>query len=290
MIKASEKPLKRKTTPATSSPTGIFGWYGFQLLHPIDWAPTSISGARDEGYARLSSAGLQAMQIRWKKQKGKFGGDAMLDGYFSKLQTDAKRAKAGFRQERKELGEHEIEYRWVGQGQGRGVLFLDEASNRVFILEVTGDRSADLLTHVRAARASFQSSEDDVELWSVFGLHVSLPAKMIVEAKKFESGRTRLSFKHRMTKVEAERWALGEQLVAKHGLESWARSNLGWEKAECTEESEGLRFVGKARMGHKQEAIVQLQPEPNQICVVRASFRDAKWRPTWDWLPGFEAM
>ncbi|MBX3118835.1 MAG: hypothetical protein KF784_07195 [Fimbriimonadaceae bacterium] len=237
---------------------------------------------------RLSSTGVQALQIRWKLQKGAFDGEALIDGYFSKLKSDAKRFKVPFRREHKEVGEFEHEYRWVGQGQGRGVLFLEPISNRVFFLEVTGDRSASLLSQVRAARSSFQTAADSRELWSVFGLQALIPSGLALDSKRFESGRTRLMFKHRLTKVEVERWAMGSQLVAKHGLESWAKSNLGWESAETVEEDGGLRLVGKARLGQRREAIVQLQPEPNQICIVKSSFRDAQWRPEWDWLPDFE--
>ncbi len=266
-----------------------FGWYGFSLKHPKDWAPTAIAGGRSEGYARLSSSSTLALQIRWKKHKGVFSAETWLANYFQKLETDAKRSRTGFRKETKPLSDFECEYRWVGQGQGRGSLFLDRDSGRVFFLEVTGDRTADLLGFSRSVRSSFIPAAEGKEVWAVFGMTVLLPTGLIVESKKFESGRTRLSFKHRLTKIECERWALGTQLIAKHGMEAWAKATLGWEKADVREEAYGLRLLAKGKLGQQAEAIVRLQPQRNQICVVRSSFRDAKWKPAWDWLVEFEA-
>lgn len=262
----------------------VFGWYGFRLRHPHDWAPTTISGARNEGYARLSSSGALALQIRWKKLKGTFSGETWIQNYFRKLEADSKRIRAEFRRESKQVDDNEYEYRWVGQGQGRGYLFLDQSSARVFFLEVTGDRSGDMLTHIRNIRTSFSAESDNNELWSVFGLQLLLPPGLLLESKKFESGRTRLCFKKGLNKIEAERWALGQQLIAKHGLEPWARSSIGWKNPACEQENQRIKLEGRSMLGQKREALIEYQEGLNQICVVRSSYRNPKWRPKWDWL------
>ena len=100
-----------------------------------------------------------------------------------------------------------------------------------------------------------------------------------------ESGRTQLVLCCKQARIEAQRWAFAEQLVAKHGLEPWARSLLQLPKAEATESAGGVEFVQSGVMMKKPiYAMAKVQPDRNQIATVKVSTRDQTWRPTWDWF------
>jgi hypothetical protein len=258
-----------------------FGWQGFSIEHPEDWAPVSLTGNRAEGYARIASPGRTCCQVRWKKIRQSGDLSAKIKPYFAKLQRDAKRAKQSFRSET-EANDSGIVYRWVGAGQGRGALFFSESCSRVFFLEVVGGRKDSLLPVFGSVQDSFHSADGERELWSLYGLRLSLPKGLRVEMQRFHAGRTTLVFKARGARITAERWAFAEQLVQKHGLEPWARASLNLPKAKLHEAEQGLELSrGGVLPVH---ALVAQQEESNQLVTVRVTGISKKWRPSWDWL------
>lgn len=262
----------------------LFGWQGLSFSHPDDWAPVVISGDRRAGYARLAGSGRTGCQIRWQKSKRPLSLVPTLQSYFARLSKDAKRAKMRFDADWKEE-DGKLLYRWTAVDQGRGLLFFRQACSRTVFLEAFGGRKDSLLPFLKGLIESSESqAPEGRELWALYGLELLLPVKLKVVRKRLESGRTSLDFAARGVTIECQRWAFGEQLIAKHGLEDWARAVLKEPKAEASLAQQGLKLARRSSAAGCSVCIVQYQPERNQIVTVRTRYRNPKWEPRWDWL------
>lgn len=261
----------------------IFGWYGFALEHPEDWAPVTLSGDRKEGYVRIASPGRHALQIRWKASNRGVDLWSVLSTYLNRLAQDAKTAKSEFRSDT-DVQSKRIVYRYSGAQHGRGAILQSEASGRVFFLEAVSDKKDSVLPQFRGLVDSFQP-DSDRERWALFGVDLSLPAGLTVEKKVLQAGRTQLALVCKDARIEAQRWGFAEQLIAKHGFEPWARSMLEMPKSEATENETGLQFrqVGSA-LRAPVIAFARVQPERNQIASVKVTTRKEAWKPAWDWF------
>lgn len=259
-----------------------FGWHGFSLEHPEDWAPVALSGHRKEGYVRLGSSARLSAQVRWKSLGPKPDLTLFLNDYFRRLERDAKRAKVDFNPER-DVTPEEVAYAYHGATHGRG-LIRQGPCGRVFVVEVASTQNDSLKSPLRTIASTFRSG-DPTDLWSVLGLRLTLPPDLEVERREFLSGRTRLWLRNRVVQIAAERWAFADELLKVHPLEDWARAVLGAEKGELIEEADGLRIRWKpGALRPRAEALVQHQPSLNQLVVVTANTNKKEWRPEWDWL------
>ncbi|MCW5943109.1 MAG: hypothetical protein KIS66_12815 [Fimbriimonadaceae bacterium] len=259
-----------------------FGWYGFVVEHPSDWAPASLIGSRDAGYVRLASTGRIALQIRWTKAKRAPNLSDRLGGYFRSLARDAKKARVDFHKETKD-GDRGTEYRWIGAGQGRGTVFHCAESARVFFVEVAGGRKDNLLAPLRRALDSFRSTPETPELWSLFDLAVLLPGRPRLTKRTLHSGKVWFAWEDRGIRIEAGRWSFAEQLVARHGLEPWARAALGFPNGEATVEQNLVRLRESSRF-RPREALVRYDVAANRLITLSVRTRDPQRRPNWDWL------
>lgn len=255
-----------------------FGWYGFRLEHPDDWAPATLSGGREEGYARLASTDTISGQIRWKTTKSSSDLTAILDSYFARLSRDAKKQRVSLNTF-SEPSEDRIDYRWSAKGQGSGSLIFSLTDSRAFFIEASATNNRSVQGPHRQILASFSAEAENSELWAVFGLEVKLPKGLQVVKQTFQSGRTRLEFRHRKATIVAERWGFGEQILARHTFQQWATSAMDIPKATIEETTGGLTLTAKNVHG-----IAQFQSERNQIVTVRVTSKSAEWRPAWDWL------
>lgn len=261
----------------------LFAWEGFSFTHPEDWSPVTLSGVRAQGYARLQGPGRIGCQIRWQKAPKKPDLDLALDNYLRVLEKDASRAKLKLRTERK-LEDDRLIYRWVGSTQGRGAILISDG--RLFVLEVTGGSSDSLLPFANSLLDYFQAgSQEDLERWSLFGMNIKLPGGLSPISKSLQSGRTWLTFRQTGTKLEAGRYAFGKELVAKHGLEPWARAalNMPWAKSEADGSRLALTIPLKP-LKPASKALVRLDEENNQLLIVRSTAKSPKWNPEWQWL------
>lgn len=259
-----------------------FGWYGFVIEHPADWAPASLIGGRQAGYARLASPDRIALQVRWTRAKRTPNLGERLEGYFRSLARDARKARLDFHRETKP-GERGTEYRWLGQGQGRGAVFHCSESSRVFFVEVAGDRKDNLLAPFRRALDSFRSSPELPELWSLLDLAVRLPGRPVLANKTLRAGRVGLAWEARLVRIEAGRWSFAEQLVARHGLEPWARAALNCPRGDAAVEQDRVHIRSKTVFGPR-EAFVRHDVAGNRLLTLTVRTRNPQWRPTWDWL------
>lgn len=260
-----------------------FAWYGFALEHPEDWAPVTITGARQEGYVRIASPGRQSFQIRWKAARQDVNLASVLAEYLDRLEKDAKAAKTEFHSQ-VDPGESRISYRYNSTTHGRGAILQSESSGRVFFLEAISSKGDSLLPTFRKLFDSF-SADTDLERWALYGLSLSLPKGLEVEKKVLQAGRTQIVLGNKKASIEAQRWGFAEQLVAKHGLEPWARSMLQLPKSEANIDELGVRFTQSGSLLRPPvSALVQVQPERNQIATIKVSTRHEEWRPIWDWF------
>ncbi len=260
-----------------------FAWHGFALEHPEDWAPVMLTGARPEGFVRIASPGRQSLQIRWKASKPTVDLKSVLASYLERLSQDARKAKTEFRSHIDEDGER-LTYRYSFGHHGRGAILRSELCGRVFFLEATSTKNDSLLPTFKKLLDSFEVVEEP-ERWALFGLSLKLPKGLEVESKKLEAGRTKLVLTCKKARIEAQRMAFAEQLVAKHGLEPWARSIIELPKAESESSEKGIEFLQRGSLlSSPVFAMAQVQPERDQIVVVRVSTRDNARRPSWDWF------
>jgi hypothetical protein len=259
-----------------------FGWHGFSLEHPEDWAPVALSGHRREGYVRLGSPGRLSLQVRWKTLGKSPDLSLFLNDYFQRLRRDAKKAGVAFTSEKEPDGDG-LAYGYRGATHGRGRIHQGPCG-RVFVVEVASTQNDSLKNPLRLATGRFRSGEDH-DLWSVLGLRLTLPPELDVERREFVSGRTRLWFRNRAAAITAERWAFADELLKAHALADWARAVVGAEKATVEAESCGLRLRWRSLPWQPPaEALVQHQPDANQLVIVTSRTRRSEWRPTWDWL------
>jgi hypothetical protein len=257
-----------------------FAWQGFQIEHPDDWAPALISGQREEGYARIASPEAVSYQIRWKQSKKNADLQRTLDEYLARLARDAKKLKTKFKSETERIDSN-LEYRWSGAGNGKGLLL--QRGGRTFFLEASSTSNRSVQSHFRDLEHSFQTNEGNYEPWSVFGLAVNLPTGFGVEKHVFQSGRTRIEWRDRSTRVVAERWGFGEQILARHTFEQWAMDSMAMPKAKIMEAEKGLELV-KERPFLKIYGLATCDLDRNQLVTLKVTCRSAKGRPDWDWL------
>lgn len=261
----------------------LFAWEGFAFAHPEDWSPVSLTGGRSQGYARLQGPGRIGCQVRWQKAPKKLDLDFALDNYLKLLEKDASRAKLKLRSERK-LENEKLIYRWVGATQGRGAIL--SSGGRLFVLEIVGGPSDSLLPFSNPLIESFQvSPSEELESWSLFGMHIRLPCGLSPISKSLQSGRTWLTFRPRGATIEAGRYAFGVELVAKHGLEPWARAALNMGSASANVQENRIRLESKPKpLKPKSNALIRLDEESNQLLIVRSTSKSPKWNPQWQWL------
>lgn len=257
-----------------------FGWEGFSFDHPSDWGPVALTGNREQGYARIGSPGRMVLQIRWKRLKRPSDADSFLDNYLAKLASDARRTGAVLQSTRGTEDGRTI-YQYAGHIHGRGALF--PADGRAFVLEASSTKNDSLSGVFRDAVRSFHAG-DARDRWSAYGLHFQLPAPLEVRRKEFLSGKTRLELAGKGAQIRAERWGFADQLLARHSFAGWAKAVLGDENALVTTEDAGLRLTLKGARKTIAEALVAHQPDRNQLVLLRSDFREAQWRPEWDWL------
>jgi hypothetical protein len=261
-----------------------FGWEGFELEHPDDWAPVTLHGHRREGYVRIASPTRLSLQVRWKFAKQPPNLDSRLDDYMSRLQGDARKAKAHFEGAR-HPAEHAILYRYRGAGQGSGAILYSSGDRRVFIFEAMSQGRDSVDAVFQRAYKSFRSTAEKTDPWALFGISLRLPAGLRVDRKTFLAGRTTLRLSQRGVKMEVDRWAFAEQLLAKHDLPQWAKSVTGMRHANVTETDYGLELhQSKTWIRPAVTALIAVQPLRNQLLVVKSASNSGKWRPSWDWI------
>lgn len=258
----------------------IFAWQGFRIEHPDDWAPALISGSRQEGYARIASPEAASYQIRWREAKKGANLRRNLDEYLSKLGKDAKKLKTKFTSQVDEV-DGKLHYRWTGAGNGKGALL--EAGGRTFFLEASSTSNKSVQGAFRDLLDSFQLAEGDCELWSVFSLAVNLRAGLLVDKQLFHSGRTRVEWQDRKGRIIAERWGFGEQILAKHTFEEWAKNSMAMPKAKVKVVESGLELA-QSKPLLKMYGLAKFDVEQNQLTTLKVISRSSKERPAWDWL------
>ncbi len=273
--KSISQPPNNKAQPRTA-----FAWESFSLLHPDDWAPVTISGNRKEGYIRLASTGRLSCQVRWKEAEKAGNLEERLNNYLDKIKGDARKAKSKIETHFEASGDA-LSYQYSGYAHGKGKLFHDTKTWRVFFLEVTSTKSDRLGTPFKAIEDSFDTGG---ERWAVLGLDLRLPGYLKVEKKIFLSGRTQLMLGGKGVIIDAQRWGFGEQLLAKHGFADWARAALDMPKAAVTAGENSIVMELPSVLKGRSYALAKLQPELNQIVSVKVRTRKKEWRPSWDWF------
>ncbi|RYG43704.1 hypothetical protein EON79_16485 [bacterium] len=257
-----------------------FGWYGIRLELPDDFAPTSLSGGRRDGYVRLASGGAVGIQMRWRATKNPKGLDGRIETYLLDMKKRAKKARQEFDSDFHTVP-FGMEYRYRGAQAGAGTLRFDPESERVVFLETVGPNAAMVDKARREIGSPVFAPKAGPETWAILGLRVNLPVGFELAGRKFLSGRTQLTLKKGRTTVVAERWGFAEQLVAKHSLQGWAAAALGFRNPEVAA-SEGRIAMEERRIVGTLRGLAVLDQDENQIRTVTA--RGGRLEPEWSWL------
>lgn len=259
-----------------------FAWQGFQIEHPEDWAPALISGNRQEGYVRIASPDDLSLQIRWKKHpQDSKSLSKLLPGYLRQLERDSKKTKTKFTSRIDGRDEGTWRYQWKGAGNGTGSLLWFH--DRAFFIEASSLSNRSTNSQHDRLVSTFQSHQGDREPWMVFGLEVLLPTGFGVEKHLFQSGRTRIEWRDRSTRIAAERWGFGEQILARHTFEQWAMDSMAMPKAKITEVNQGLELSHETLL-LKTYGLATCHIDRNQLVTLKVTCRSPKGRPDWDWL------
>ncbi len=255
------------------------------MRHPEDWAPVALTGNRDAGYVRLQGSGRLGGQVRWQRSQKSADLERLADDYFRLLKRDAKRARVVPRLDRKTDTMGGVGYWFSGAFQHRGSI-VASPDGRIFLIEAFGGTSDSLMPPLGAMLREFGwTLSKPFEAWALFGLHLVLPTGLSPSAKVLQSGRTWLTFKPKRATIEAGRYAFGEELVQRHGLEGWARAALALGDAEAAQEEGGVRLHrAGSKLKPTVEALIRLESAQNQIVAVRSAYHNAKWKPEWRWL------
>jgi hypothetical protein len=261
-----------------------FGWQGFSLQHPDDWAPVAITGNRREGYVRLGSPGRLSLQVRWRSLGPSPDLTLFLRDYFGRLKRDAKRSHVPFDTEEIPDG-NVLNYGYRGATFGRGQIRYG-ACGRVFVLEVASTQNDSLKGPLRLASRTFESGAPN-DLWSVLGLRLRLPLNLDVERREFVAGRTRLWLRNRDATIVGERWGFADQLLQKHDLGEWAKAVLNAPAANVSLQPDSAHLDWPTLPWRiPAEALVRHDRESNQLVLVSVRSRRSEWMPQWEWLTG----
>ena len=259
-----------------------FAWEGLALDVNEDWAPTTISGRRDAGYVKLGDGSHRAIQIRWQELRGAVALESRLRTYLKKLDGDSRKLKVALSYEL-EPAENGISYRYQGAFSGRGFASSEIDPKRVVFTEVSSSRSERLSNQHRKLLSTLRSCTfDDGEVWSVLGLNVRLPLGCIPTKREFVSGKTRVIWRLDKSGIEAQRWGLAAQLLAKHTLAEWAESVTRLPVVSVTNDHAVLE--SKTWYGARQMAVVRYQEDRNQLTLVQVSSRRESLRPNIAWI------
>jgi len=259
-----------------------FAWEGLALDVNEDWAPTTISGKREAGYVKLGDGSHRAIQIRWQQIRGTVDLESRLRTYLKKLDGDSRKQKVALSYEL-EPTENGIAYRYQGAFSGRGFASAEIDPKRVVFAEVSSNRSERLSNQHRKLLSTLRScTSEENELWSVLGLTVKLPLGCIPAKREFVSGKTRVIWRLDRSGIEAQRWGLAAQLLAKHTLAEWAQSVTRLPVVSATEDHAVLE--SKSWYGARQMAVVRYQEDRNQLTLVQVSSRRESLRPNEAWI------
>lgn len=260
-----------------------FAWQGFELEHPEDWAPVKLSGTYSEGYAQISGTGSAVLQVRWLKAGTPTR--TAVESYLGRLERDARRARHRF-DYHIEDGENQIPYTYRSTRSGRGCLLAgrSECDRRVFLLELSSDGSPRKAVFDEVL-ASFSPQGDGCFEWSLFGLNVRIPRGLSLQGKELKAGKTVLEFSDRGSLIRCERWGFAEQILGRHDLLDWVRSVGRLPSGDVV--SNCPRQVELFRRGGLKPAVwllARVQPDRNQITLIRSESRVQSMRPQWGWF------
>lgn len=257
------KSPRRKKSPSTlpSLPRAQFGWQGFSLELPEDFAPVALSGQVESGYARLDDGERCTIQVRWLPTASEDCLAEAVDRYLRKAKSGVRPVISGSR------------YRL---GERRGVWLVREG--RGFILESSGPAPSGRALTMAAESLTVHR---DPWPWCLLGLDVRLPHQASLVRHELLAGRTRLEFKLPRLggHLTAERWGFASQLLAEKTLGEWASAVFRW-KGEIEVDSQV-----RCRLVHRQQCVfLQVDPDHDRIQVLSASARRIEWRPRWEWF------
>lgn len=263
-----------------------FGGFGISIEHDDEWGPTSLSGDRLAGYVRIAGD-EDALQLRWQRFSGSQSDLSQpLKSYFERLKRDAERSHVKF-VSRSTVVHDRIEFSYRAVSHGLGFVVFDEPSARLVIAEVTSTRGKASLTSLFKSLVRTFKLEHDPETWALLGLEIQTPYGLELSRRTLLAGKVSLELKSKVAEIEATRWSFAEQLVAKHGIENWARSTLGLDKAKLVQSDDGLELKESGGfMKAPQIALVKINSARNEICTLRVRSGEAKWYPQWTWLGG----
>ncbi|MCX7800174.1 MAG: hypothetical protein N2109_07525, partial [Fimbriimonadales bacterium] len=149
----------------------------------------SLIGDRKEGYCRFGSPGTLGFQVRWKHARRPGRLKDALFAYFRLLQKESRRAGKAFESEMDEDGDR-ISYQWRGHAKATGQLLYSPVSQRVFFLELMGERKDSLGLFGQIAGSFRALDPDGPDRWTVLGLSVRLPKRANLDSRSFHAGRT----------------------------------------------------------------------------------------------------
>ena len=285
-----------------------FGWQGIRLRVPEEWNLGRVDGDQKSGYVRLDDAEIVRAEVEWRETKGRSAESVpgLVERYVENLEKKAGKTGISFAVQRR--ARFLRDKRWL---EGRDYeVFTWEADFRAYNLAIKSRSGRVLLLRVLAhldenleelAEEVFRSLDDqfqdDLWLWSVYGLEFSMPADFKLESQELKSGHIQLSFQKEKDVCRVQRLSLAQMLLKRGELKEWypvffkkqLRDMEAELSAEGVREHSGLRVAGKPRSRWRQllRPLPFINPRPrqymdslvwhcdraNKICVVDHLYR-----------------
>lgn len=291
-----------------------FGWQGIRLRVPDQWNLGRVDGNADSGYIRLDDAQIVRAEIEWRTAKR---GEALpvrslVDRYLENLEKKAGKAGLGFKVQRNARllkdkqwleGRDYEAFCWQADFQAHN-LALKTHPNRLMLVRV--------LTRLDGQDGDIpvvpviQSVQDDHYaenwLWSVFGVHFTMPADFKLESHELKSGHIKFNFERGKESCSIERLSMAKMLLKDQELAAWypvfykkKLNDLSYETAvESVKDHEGIRIHGRPRSRFRQlmRPLPWISARPrmhmhglvwhcrasNKICVVDHFYRKKEQR------------
>ena len=258
-----------------------FAWQGLSIHLEDYWRPERVTGSWAEGYLSFAGERDDHLQIRWSSAKAPKDLNKRVLSYFSNLETAARKRKQPFRSELDLLDSGDCEFEWHAGPKGYGRIGWEPITKRIVLVERSGRAGDSFKREAREMWAGLRGHQDGLIPWSLFGLSISLPRMYRFDSFRALSGHITFKFTNRGSRVRAERWGFGNQLVEAKGLEKWALIAMG--QMQLEKNGDLLTLRKRLPIYRQNTAFVRHEPEHNRI-ITLASTHLRGVEPNTDWL------
>lgn len=228
----------------------LVAWQEISAEVPENWTVGAISAGERSGYLRLDDREMPRLEVKWEYAPKGSDPDLVVKRFLNMLKKGKKGQKAeevrrGFplipeREERKTLC-----FSWSGNFKGYGVAWFCRECRRAVMAQVLGKADQHGLQELaKEVLSSLRDHPDgDENVWSIYGLTVTVPSDWRLRGFRFLTGYINLKFGKGGQSVTIHRWAMAEYLLSEKDLHDFLmeRGAKSLRKVELKEEPVAIK-------------------------------------------------